>query len=209
MSGEPPDEEGFYFPVYEEVASDLLEGLDRTGLVVEDIGHEIEPSTGDRTFRCAAHVGTSEAAPRYQASLHFHWDALLTYLGTYGPGSECDLYHEPGEACSHRAQPPHPGVDLVVEYDLGDGGYQLSDLGEVQAWISTVESLLSRVLPDDDGRVVHLNLAFREGAVWVERFTAEQSWYLDLSEPRDLSPICEMVAATLRATPTLADRLPL
>jgi hypothetical protein len=209
VSGELPEEESLYFPVYEELASDLLEGLDRTGLVVEDIGHEIEPSTGDRTFRCAAHVGSSEAASRYQASLHFHWDALLTYLGTYGPGSECDLYHEPGETCSHRAQRPHPGVDLVVEYDLGDGGYQLSDLGEVQAWISTVEALLSRVLPDDDGRVVHLNLAFREGAVWVERFSAEQSWYLDLSEPRDLSPICEMVAATLRATPALADRLPL
>lgn len=208
--GAAPDEEELqYFPVYEEVASDLLEGLERAGLVVEDITHEVEPSSGDRTFHCAAHVGTGELQPKYQANLHFHWDALLTYLSTYGPRSECDLYHEPGEPCTHRDARPRPGVDLVVEYDLGDGGYQLAELGEVQTWITTVEGLLARVLPEQDARVVHLNLGFREGATWVERFSAEQSWFLDLSQPRDLDPICAMVATTLRATPALADRLPL
>ncbi len=206
---QPADEDAYYFPVYEELASDLLEGLERAGLVVEDINHEVEPSSGDRTFHCSVHPEAAEFPPRYQASIHFHWDALLTYLSTYGPGSECDLYHEPGEPCSHREGRPHPGVDVVVEYDLGDGGYQLAELGEVSAWFATVEDLLSRVLPDQDARVVHLHLGFREGATWVEKFTAEQSWYLDLSEPQDLEPICSMVAATLRATPALADRLPL
>jgi hypothetical protein len=43
----------------------------------------------------------------------------------------------------------------------------------------------------------------------VERFHVEQAWYLDLSEPPDLNPVCKVIASTLRATPALADRLPL
>ena len=40
------DEEDSYFPTYEELAADLLDGLERAGLVVQDVGHELEPSTG-------------------------------------------------------------------------------------------------------------------------------------------------------------------
>lgn len=210
MSRPGPDEEqGTYFPVYEELASDVLDSLEHAGLEVEDVSHELEPSTGDRTFHCVAHHAGSGPPYRYQATVHFHWDALLTYLSTYGPGSECELYHGPDEPCPHRDGRAHPGVDLVVEYDLGDGGYQLSSLAEVTTWVTTVEGMLTRALPDQDARMVRLNLGFRDGNAWVERFSAEQSWYLDLSASLDLGPICSLVASTLKVTPALADRLPL
>ncbi len=200
-------EEEPYFPTYEEVAAEVLESLERAGLVVQDVGHELEPSTGERTFQCAARLPGSEPPHRYLANIHFHWDALLTYVGTYGPGSECELYHDEGDECSH--QHAHPAVELVGEYDLGDGGYPLRELGEVQAWIDTVEGLLSRSLPAQEGRVVRLGLTVKDGTVFVDRFAAEQVWYLDLSEPPDLDSICQTVQATLKVTPSLADRLPL
>ena len=198
-----------YFPTYEEIASELLEGLEVAGLLVQDVGHELEPSTGERTFQCVVRLPSSDPPHRYLGTMHFHWDALLTYVGTYGPGSECDLYHDDDEPCSHGGAQPHPGVELVAEYDLGDGGYELRELGEVQAWIDTVETLLARALPPQDGRVVHLGLAIRDGKIWVDRFVAEQAWYLDLSESPDLTLICRAVEATLKVTPSLADRLPL
>jgi hypothetical protein len=201
------DEGDSYFPTYEELAAEVLDGLERADLVVQDVGHELEPSTGERTFQCSVRLPASEPPHRYLASLHFHWDALLTYVGTYGPGSECELYHEDDEECSH--QHPHPAVELVAEFDLGDGGYALRELGEVQAWIETVEGLLARSLPSQEGRVVRVGLTVKDGTAWVDRFAAEQVWYLDLSEPPDLAPICETIQATLRVTPSLADRLPL
>ncbi len=196
------------FPTYEELAADLIDGLARTSLVAEDVVHELEPGTGERTFHVSVRLGQSETEERYGARLHFHWDALLTYVGVYGPGSECDLYHEEDETCSHRGR-PRAFIELVAEYGLGDGGYELSELGEVDAWIQSVEGLLNRSVPDQQGRILRLELAIREGAVWVDRFFAEQSWELDLNQPADLEPICQAVAATLRATPALADRLPL
>ncbi|MHB8392981.1 MAG: hypothetical protein ACYDC5_00420 [Candidatus Dormibacteria bacterium] len=205
--GRAADPDTPYFPTYEELASDLLEGMERVGLVVQDVGHELEPSTGERTFQCTLRLPGSEPPHRYLATVHFHWDALLTYLGTYGPGSECDLYHDDDEACTHRQ--PHPAIELVTEYDLGDGGYALRELGEVQAWIDTVEGLLARAVPVEDGRVVHLGLTVREGTIWVDRFAAEQVWYLDLTEAPDLTAVCTTIQATLKATPALADRLPL
>ena len=57
------------------------------------MGHEIEPSSGERTFHATVRLSASEPPHRYAATLHFHWDALLTYVGTYGPASDCELYH--------------------------------------------------------------------------------------------------------------------
>jgi len=196
-----------YFPTYEEIASEVLEGMERAGLVVQDVGHDLEPSTGERTFQCSVRLPSSDPPHRYLATIHFHWDALLTYLGTYGPGSECDLYHEEDEPCGH--QQARPAIELVSEYDLGDGGYALRELGEVSAWIDTVEGLLARALPAQEGRVVRLGLTVRDGTIWVDRFAAEQVWYLDLAEPPDLDAVCQTVQGTLRVTPALADRLPL
>jgi hypothetical protein len=198
-----------YFPTYEELAAGLLDGLERVSLIVHDAGHELEPSSGERTFHASVRLPASEPPHRYAATLHFHWDALLTYVGTYGPGSDCELYHDEEEPCSHRRNPPRPFVEVVAEYDLGDGGYELHDLGEIHGWLETVEGLLSRAVPDQEGRTVRVGLAVREGAVWVERFHAEQTWYLDLSEPPDMSTACQVIATTLKATPALADRLPL
>jgi hypothetical protein len=209
-SGDEAKENGEgYFPTYEELAAELLEGLESRSLVVHEVGHEVEPSTGERTFHATVRLTTSEAPHRYAASLHFHWDALLTYVGTYGPGSDCELYHDEDEVCSHRQNPPRPFVELVAEYDLGDGGYELRELTELSGWIGTVEGLLGRAVPDQEGRTVRVGLSGRDGGVWVDRFHAEQAWYLDLAEPPDLDPVCQIIANTLKATPALADRLPL
>lgn len=197
------------FPTYEEFAADLIEELERAQLAAEDVVHEIEPGSGERTFHISVRLGSGEAPSRYGAGLHFHWDALLTYVGVYGPGSECDLYHDEDEACAHQGIRPRPFVEVVAEYSLGAGGYQLSDLGELHSWIETVEGLLSRAVPDQEGRTVRMELAVHDGGIWVEHFFAEQSWYLSLGEQNTLSALCEVVAGTLRATPALADRLPL
>ncbi|MGH7666238.1 MAG: hypothetical protein ACREN1_02855 [Candidatus Dormibacteria bacterium] len=198
-----------YFPTYEELAADLLDSLERVSLVVHDVGHELEPSSGERTFHATVRLPVSESPHRYAATLHFHWDALLTYVGTYGPGSDCELYHDEGVECGHRQRPPRPFVELVVEFDLGDGGYQLRELGEIQGWVSTVEGLLARAVPDQEGRTVRVGLAVRDRTIWVERFWAQQAWNIDLSQAPDLGSACQVIARTLKATPALADRLPL
>lgn len=196
-------------PTYEELAGLILEELEAQELVVEDVGHELEPSSGERTFHAVVRLAGSEPPHRYAATLHFHWDALLTFVGTYGLGMECDLYHEEDEPCTHRGAAPHPVVELIAEYDLGEGGYQLHDLVEVQGWVDTVNKVLTRAAPDQDGRAVRLGLAVRDGKIWVDRFFADQVWYLDLSSEPDLATICQTVAGTMRLTPALADRLPL
>ncbi len=208
--GEPRGQDAdAYFPTYEEVASELLDCLERTGLTVQDVAHELEPGTGERTFQCTVRAPGGEPPYRYSCSVHFHWDALLTFLGAYGPGSDCELYHEDDEPCPHQERRPRPTVEVVTEYDLGDGGYQLSELEEMRGWIATVESLLQRAVPDQEELTVRLGLAVREGAIWVDRFFAEQPWFVDLALPPDLSRISEAIAATLKVTPSLADRLPL
>ncbi len=208
-SGEAAETGEAYFPTYEELAAELLDGLERASLVVHDVGHELEPSSGERTFHASVRLPASEPPHRYAATLHFHWDALLTYVGAYGPGSDCELYHDEEEACSHRHNLPRPFVELVAEFDLGEGGYEVRELSEVSGWLSTVDGLLQRAVPDQEARSVRIGLAARDGGILVERFQAEQAWYLDLSEPPDLNPPCEVIAATLKATPALADRLPL
>ncbi|MGC2192129.1 MAG: hypothetical protein WA751_07325 [Candidatus Dormiibacterota bacterium] len=208
-AGEVPESPESYFPTYEELAAELLDALERSSLVVHDVGHELEPSSGERTFHASVRLPASDPPHRYAATLHFHWDALLTYIGTYGPGSDCELYHDDEEICVHRRNAPRPFVELVAEFDLGDGGYELRELSEVHGWLGTVDGLLSRAVPDQEGRTVRVGLAVRDGGIWVERFHAEQAWYLDLSEPPDLNPVCKVIARTLKATPALADRLPL
>ena len=78
--------------------------------------------------------------------LSFTWDALLTFISAYGPGADCELYHDDDEAqdCPHQQMTPQPFVDVEAEFVLGDGGYELHDLGEVSGWVDTVQSLLSK-----------------------------------------------------------------
>ncbi|MGH7641308.1 MAG: hypothetical protein ACREN7_00570 [Candidatus Dormibacteria bacterium] len=198
-----------YFPTYEELAAALLDGLEQVPLVVHEVGHEHEPSTGERTFHAQVRLPASESPHRYAATVHFHWDALLTYVGTYGPGADCELYHEADESCSHQGRVPRPFVEIVAEFDLGDGEYRLHNLDEVPSWIATVDGLLARAVPDQEGRTVRVGLNVRDGDVFVDRFHAEQAWYLELSQPPELLPICRVIGTTLQATPALADRLPL
>lgn len=207
--GDGRDKGEGYFPTYEEIAAEVLDGLEKVSLVVHDVGHELEPSSGERTFHATVRLPASEPPHRYAATVHFHWDALLTYVGTYGPGSDCELYHDEDEVCTHRRNSPRPFVELVAEYDLGDGGYELRELTELHSWIGTVDGLLARAVPDQEGRAIRLGLAVREGGIFVDRFHAEQAWYLDLGEPPDIGQCCQVIATTLKATPALADRLPL
>ncbi len=199
---------GSYFPTYEELASDLLESLEANGLVVHDVRHELEPGTGERRFECVARLPGGDSPHRYHATLHFHWDALLTYASAYGPGAECDLYHGDDVPCPHREGRPQPFTEIVVEYTLGDGGYQLRDLSEVPHWIETARQLLEKAAAGDDRPAVHIGLSWQGDTTLVERFVAESSWYLELDEPPDLGPVSRQVTATLRLTPGLADRLP-
>ena len=82
------------FPSYEELASDLLEAIDAVGLSIEDVRHELEPGIGERRFEATVRLTASDPPSRYHAHLSFSWDALMTYVAAYGPGSECDLYHD-------------------------------------------------------------------------------------------------------------------
>ena len=64
--GEEARENGeTYFPTYEELAAELLEGLEKCSLVVHDVGHEIEPSSGERTFHATVRLSASEPPHRY------------------------------------------------------------------------------------------------------------------------------------------------
>jgi len=205
--GGPGDDE--YFPTYEEIASELLEALEAAGLVVHDVRHDLEPSTGERRFECTARLPGGDPPPRYYATLHFHWDALLTYVGAYGGGSECDLYHEDDTPCPHQSHRPQPFVEIETHYTLGNSGYQLADLGEVPAWVTTVRELLSETFGEEEQPAVRIGLSMSGTSIHVESFYAEHAWFLDADEAPDLAPLCRQVAAVLRLTPTLADRLPL
>jgi hypothetical protein len=199
------------FPSYEELASDLLEALDEAGLSIEDVRHELEPGAGERRFDCTVRLAPSEPPSRYHAHLSFVWDALMTYVAAYGPGADCDLYHdeEEQEDCPHRRLQPQPFVEIEAEFVLGDGGYELQELGEVAGWLDTVQSLLGKAFPADDRPSVHVGLAALGGSVLVEKLTAEHSWLIDFDEPPDFTAMAAQVLAALRIVPQLADRLPM
>jgi hypothetical protein len=208
--GGSADEPAETFPTYEELASDLLEALDDAGLSIEDVRHELEPGSGERRFECTVRLQPGEPPSRYHAHLSFVWDALMTYIAAYGPGADCDLYHDDDEeqACPHRHLQPQPFVEVEAEFILGDGGYELQDVSEVGSWRDLVQALLAKAFPGDDKPTVHLGLAFLGSSMMVEKLTAEHSWLLDFEEPPDFSAIARGVQATLRVVPQLADRLP-
>jgi hypothetical protein len=205
-----PEEPVEAFPSYEELASDLLEALDETGLSIEDVRHELEPGSGERRFECTVRLVPGDPPSRYHAHLSFTWDALMTYVATYGPGSDCDLYHDDEEEqdCPHRHLQPQPFVEIEAEFVLGDGGYELQDVAEVSTWTDTVQNLLAAAFPADDRPSVHVGLAFLGNSALVEKLTAEHSWLLDFDEPPDLGAIARTVQVCLREVPKLADRLP-
>jgi hypothetical protein len=199
------------FPTYEELASDLLEALDEAGLSIEDVRHELEPGIGERRFECVVRLQPTDPPSRYHAHISFSWDALMTYIAAYGPGADCDLYHDEEEEpdCPHRHLRPQPFVEVEAEFLLGDGGYELHDVGEVSSWIDTVQSLLAKAFPEDDRPSVHVAMAALGSTVLVEKLTAEHSWLVDFEAPPDLAPIARQVQAALRIVPQLADRLPI
>ena len=143
--------------------------------------------------------------------LSFVWDALLTYIAAYGPGSDCELYHDDEEAqdCPHRHLQPQPFVEIEAEFVLGDGGYELQDVAEVSSWIDTVQGLLGKAFPSDDKPSVHIGLAALGTTQLVEKFTAEHSWLIDFERPPDFDAIASQVKGALRLVPQLADRLPI
>ena len=199
------------FPSYEEFAAEILDALDSLGLSIEDIRHEVEPGLGERTFECTVRLSPEEATFRYHAHVSFEWDALLTYLATYGPGADCELYHDEEEAqdCPHHRLVPQPFVELRAEFVLGDGGYELQEVAEVSGWITTVQTLLAKAFTGEDRPSVHVGLAALGDSILVEKFSAEHSWLIDFDEELDLGPIGRQIHAALRVLPQLADRLPI
>jgi len=203
-AGKPP------FPSYEEFASELLEAIDGAGLVIDDVRHHIEPGVGERRFECTIRLAAAEPS-RYHVHLSFLWDALLTYVATYGPGADCELYHDDEEAqdCPHQQLPPQPFVELEAEFVLGDGGYELQVMSEVAGWTDTVQGLMGKAFPDDDRPSVHVGIAVLGPTTLVEKFTAEHSWLIDFEKQPDLSAIARQIHTALRLIPQLADRLPI
>lgn len=199
------------FPSYEEMASDLLEAIDGVGLSIEDVRHEIEPGIGERRFECTVRLSPTDPPSRYHVHLSFSWDALMTYIATYGAGADCELYHDEEEAheCVHQQLPPQPFVEVEAEFVLGDGGYELQELGEVTGWIDTVQSLLAKAFGDEDRPSVHVGLAALGSTVLVEKFVAEHSWLVDFERRPDLGQIARQVQSALKLVPALADRLPI
>ena len=208
---EQPGQEGSSFPSYEEVSADLVEALDGVGLFVEDVRHHIEPSVGERRFECTIRLTAGEPPSRYHVHLSFLWDALLTYIAAYGPGSDCELYHDDEEAqsCPHQQLTPQPFVELEAEFVLGDGGYELHEMAEVSGWVEMVQGLLGKAFTSDDKPSVHVGIASLGATTLVEKFTAEHSWLLDFERPPDLAAIARQIQAALRLVPQLADRLPI
>ncbi len=119
----------------------------------------------------------------------YTWDALLTFISAYGPGADCELYHDDDEAqdCPHQQITPQAFVDVEAEFVLGDGGYELHDLGEVGGWVETVQSLLGKAFSEDDKPSVHVGIAVLGTTTLVEKFTAEHSWFLDFEKQPDLA----------------------
>lgn len=199
------------FPSYEEFSSDLVTTFSGSGLVIEEARDEFEPGIGERRFECTVRLGPADAPSHYHAHISFAWDALLTYVTAYGAGSDCELYHDDEEAedCPHQHLQPQALLELEAEFVLGDGGYELQDLGEVNDWVKTADSLLSKAYPADDRPSIHVGIAGLGGTLFVEKFTAEHSWLLDFDQGPDLPTIALQLQATLKLIPALSDRLPI
>jgi hypothetical protein len=208
--GSEPTSDRPSFPSYEEFASDLLEAVDGVGLTIEDVRHHVEPGLGERRFECTIRLG-GDPPSRYHVHLSFVWDALLTFVSAYGPGADCELYHDDEEAqdCPHQQLTPQPFVDVEAEFVLGDGGYELHELDEVSGWIDTVQTLVGKAFTDEDRPSVHVGIAVLGSTTLVEKFTAEHSWFLDFEKRPDLSVIARQIDAALHLVPQLADRLPI
>ena len=212
-SGQPdPDAaaERATFPSYEEFASDLLEAVDAAALSIEDVRHHVEPGLGERRFECTIRLA-ADPPSRYHVHLSFTWDALLTFISAYGPGADCELYHDDEEAqdCPHQQLTPQPFVDVEAEFVLGDGGYELHEMDEVASWIDTVQSLIGKAFSEEDRPSVHVGIAVLGTTTLVEKFTAEHSWFLDFEKKPDLGLIARQIDSALRLVPQLADRLPI
>ena len=149
---------------------------------------------------------------RYYCDLTFSWDALMTYLATYGPGADCDIYHETEEeleACPHHNNMPAPVVEIEAEFVLGEGGYELQDQTEINDWLEVAQPMLDKAFEGEDKPSIHLGLASLGGVMLVEKFTAEHSWMVEFDPPPDFAGIAKTVKAMLRVIPQLADRLPI
>ena len=205
VSDRPP------FPSYEEFAADLVESIDSVGLSIEDVRHHVEPGIGERRFECTVRLSPADPPSRYHVHISFAWDALMTYIATYGSGADCELYHDDEDAqdCPHQQLAPQPFVEVEAEFVLGDGGYELHDVSEVSGWVDTVSALLGKAFGDEDRPSVHIGLAALGSTTLVEKFTAEHSWLVDFERPPDLTVIATQVQAALKLIPRLADRLPI
>ncbi len=198
-----------YIPNYEEFATSLLETAREHDLAIDDVRHEIEPSSGERRFSALLRLNSAEIGSRYHAHLSFGWDALLTYVTVYGATAECELYHDDDLDCPHSSLVPQPAIELEGEFILGDGGYDLQSLEEANSWLGTVQVLLAKVFPEENRPSVHIGIVSANGTLIVEKLTAEYSWILDLSSPVDFAEILTQVGAVLAVVPQLADRLPI
>ena len=210
-AGGPTQDRPVPFPSYEEFSTGLIEALDDADLTIDDLRHEFEPSVGERRFECIARAGSAEPPSRYHAHLSFTWDALMTYITTYGAGADCDLYHDDDEEsdCPHQRLVPQPVVEVAAEFVLGDGGYELQNVEEISGWIETAQSLHGKAFPDEEKPSLHVGVAALGGVVVVERFAAEHSWTIDFTEPPDFARIATQVREALTLAPRLADRLPI
>src|ERR1019366_3734761 len=198
------------FPSYEEFASDLLEAIDAAGLATGDGRPHLEPGLGERRGECPVRLN-GDPPPRYHVHVSYTWDALLTFISAYGPGADCELYHDDdeGQDCPHQQITPPPFVAVADRVVLGDGGYELHDLDEVGGWVETVQSLLGKAFPEDDRPSVHVGIAVLGTTTLVEKFTAEHSWFLDFEKQPDLATLAKQIDAALKLVPQLADRLPI
>src|SRR4029077_4199831 len=198
------------FPHLVGMSSGLLEAVYAAGLSIEDVRHHLEPGLGERRFECTVRL-TGDPPPRYHVHVSYTWDALLTFISAYGPGADCELYHDDDEAqdCPHQQITPQAFVDLEAEFVLGAGGSVIPDLGAVGGWGEPVQTLLGKVFSEDDKPSVHVGIAVLGTTTLVEKFTAEHSWFLDFEKQPDLTTLAKQIDTSLKLVPHLADRLPI
>lgn len=198
------------FLAYEDIVAEIFDAATHAGLRVDDMRHDMEPSIGERRFECTVRMDTPDQSSKYHAHISFTWDALMTFVSTYGPGRECELYHDADDLddCPHQMIDPDPLAEIEVEFVLGDGGYELQDIGEIPGWVESVSQLFNSVFPDNDGPSVHVGMAIIGSTTIIEKFSAEHSWLVNVAHESVFDDIARQVHAVLRIAPSLADRLP-